>query len=58
LKGKGKLISRRNRIRENKDKTNSEEITLAVSIIFANLSSDYDFIRMLLEVDQWTVAQK
>jgi hypothetical protein len=58
LKGKGKLISRRNRIRENKDKTNNEEITLAVSIIFANLSSDYDFIRMLLEVDQWTVAQK
>ena len=58
MKGKGKLISRRNRIRENKDKTNNEEITLAVSIIFANLSSDYDFIRMLLEVDQWTVAQK
>ena len=56
IKGKGKLISRRNRIRENQQSNNIEEITLAISIILANLSSDYEFIRMLLEVDQWNFA--
>lgn len=56
LRGPGKGVSRRNRIRENADKDRSEELALAVSIILANLSCDEDFLKILLGVDEWPRA--
>jgi len=45
--------ARHNRIRENQNKNRSEELALAVSIILANLSSDEDFLYIMLGVDTW-----
>ena len=56
LRGPGKGVSRRNRIRENADKDRSEELALAVSIILANLSCDEDFLKILLGVNEWSRA--
>ena len=56
LRGPGKGVSRRNRIRENADKDRSEELALAVSIILANLSCDEDFLKILLGVEEWPRA--
>ena len=56
IRGTGKGVSRRNRIRENADKDRSEELALAVSIILANLSCDEDFLKILLGVGRWKVV--
>lgn len=57
MRGRGKAVNRRNRIRENQDKTRSEELALAVSIILANLSCDEDFLKILLGVHDWRVVE-
>lgn len=44
---------RHNRVRENQEKNRSEELALAVSIILANLSSDEDFLYIMLGVENW-----
>lgn len=43
-------------MRENQDKSRSEELALAVSIILANLSSDEEFLKILLGVRKWKVV--
>lgn len=51
--GRGRVVNRRNRIRDNQNKNRAEELALAVSIILANLSCDREFLKILLEVDEW-----
>jgi len=53
--GRGKGVSRRNRMRQNLDKNRAEELALAVSIILANLSCDEEFLKILLGVRKWKV---
>ena len=50
---RGKGTTRRNKLRENKEKNRSEELALSVSIILANLSCDEEFLKILLGVKKW-----
>jgi hypothetical protein len=44
-------------MRENQDKSRSEELALAVSIILANLSCDEEFLKILLGVRKWEIVE-
>jgi hypothetical protein len=56
--GRREGINRRKRMRENQDKSRSEELALAVSIILANLSCDEEFLKILLGVKNWKVVEQ